>query len=63
MTDNDLLFIQIVESRLFTGNTDGSLRIWTLQGLRSTETNQPANHEPAAEEEEDVARRRNAAEQ
>jgi len=51
----------VVENRLYTGGTDGSLRIWTLKGLKSTETQQPANNATAAAE--DVARQRNAAEQ
>lgn len=58
---NVIWTVQVVENRLFTGSTDGSLRIWTLKGLRPITAKQPANAEAA--DAEDVARQRTAAEQ
>jgi len=54
--------VQVVENRLFTGSTDGSLRIWTLKGLRPAPASKPPSKEAA--DAEDVARQqRNDAEQ
>jgi len=39
--------MQVVVNRLYTGSTDGSLRIWTLKGLRRSDQPQPANYETA----------------
>jgi len=50
----------VVENRLYTGCTDGSLRVWTLKGLRSSDEQRPGNTTAAYAE--DVARQRNAAE-
>jgi len=51
----------VVENRLYTGCTDGSLRVWTLKGLRSTDEQRPGNTASPADA-EDAARQRNAAE-
>ena len=40
--------MQVVDNRLFTGGTDGSLRIWTLRGLRSAAARQPPSSETEA---------------
>jgi len=51
----------VVENRLFTGSTDGSLRIWTLKGLRSTDHTQ--QEDTLSVEADEVATECNAAEQ
>ena len=56
--------VQVVDNRLFTGSTDGTLRIWTLKGLRAATARQPSETDAAADAAEDVARQEcNAAEQ
>jgi len=59
--------VQVVENRLFTGSTDGGLRIWTLKGLRLAPAKQPEPDKTSAaavDDAEDVARQQsNAAEQ
>jgi len=54
--------IQVVDNRLYTGSTDGTLRVWTLKGLRSSASKQPsANGQTAAAAA--AAEQRNTAEQ
>ena len=59
------LTLQVVGNRLYTGSTDGSLRIWTLKGLKATDiAKQPTDTETTGDaDDDDVARQRNAAEQ
>jgi len=52
---------QVVENRLYTGSTDGSLRLWTLKGLRLTNEKHPENTE--AVDADEAARESKVAEQ
>jgi len=63
-----ILTLQVVGNRMYTGSTDGSLRIWTLKGLKATDiAKQPTDTETTgdadAADDDDVARQRKAAEQ
>jgi len=52
----------VVENRLYTGSTDGSLRIWTLKGLRRLKEEEIHPIE-STDDAANAARQRNAAEQ